>query len=219
MSIWRLNITNMVKNHFSNWNLNFQLEFRTELLASFQQHVAVVFRDSPMAHLIHLKHIYRPRKEQDSGKIQSLVPMSHLSDGMHMVSKHMEATLHQRLCYGRDQVKWVKGIQQLLLSGEIMVNQFQVESNSNHLEIAGSFQQHQRLLNNLSEFTDLYTTKNTIKMALLDSISGSRMRGMVSMLTTDCQVNNTEVDSDPGPPKDHTLRHGGCLSSRRLMPN
>ncbi len=120
----------------------------------------------------HLRPIYQHRLDLNSGKILSSVPTSLHSDGTPMVLKHMEATLHQRLYFGRDQVRWVKDIQPLHLSGEIMVSQYLVELSNNHLEIAGSLHQHQLLQNNQSESIDLFITKNTIKMVPLDSISG-----------------------------------------------
>jgi len=165
-----------------------------------------------MAHLTHWRHIYLHRVGQDFGKTQNSVPMSHHSDGTRMASKHTEAIHLQRRCFGKDQVKWARDIQPLHLSGVITANQFQVESNNNLLETAGSFQLHQLLLNNLSASTDSSITKNTIRMEPSDSISGSRMPGMESMLTIDSQAHNMEVASDHGLPNAHTLRHGGCLS-------
>ena len=118
----------------------------------------------------------------------------------------------QKIYFGNDQQKWAKAIRHLHLSGVITANQFQVESNNNHLEIAGSFQLHQLLLNNLSASTDSSTTENTTKMEPSDSISGSRMAGMASTLTTDYRAENMAMASDHGPPSAPTPKLGGCHS-------
>lgn len=172
-----------------------------------------------MAHLTRWRHIYLHRAEPGCGKIQNSAPTSHHSDGTPMASKPTEAIHLQRPCFGRDQVKWARDIRPLHLSGVTTASQFQVESNSNRSETAGSFQLHLQLLNNRSASTDSSITKNTIRMEPSDSISGSRMPGTVSTLTTDCQAHSMEAGSDPGPPSAHTPRPGGCHFWRRPSQN
>lgn len=103
-----------------------------EQQALFLRHAIVESKDLPMVLQTHLRPIYQHRLDQNSGKILSSVPISLHSDGMPMVLKPMEATHHQRLYFGRDQVRWVKDIQPLHLSGEIMVSQYLVELSNNH---------------------------------------------------------------------------------------
>ena len=111
--------------------------------ALLPRHAIVESKDLQMVHQTHLRPIYQHKLDPNSGKILSSVPTSLLSDGTPMVLKPMEVTHHQRLCFGRDQVRWVKDIQLLHLFGEIMANQYLVELSNNHLEIAGSLHQHQ----------------------------------------------------------------------------
>ena len=121
------------------------------------------------------------KRVQHFGKIQSSVLTLLLSDGMTMALQFKEAHRHQKLCSGRDQLKWDKAIQNRHLSGVTSINQFQMELSSSHSVTAGSSQPHQLYLRILSVFTDSHTIENITRMAPSDFISGSKMAGMVLM--------------------------------------
>jgi hypothetical protein len=78
------------------------------------------------------------RKVISFGRIQSLEPIAHRSDGTIMALQYKEALRHQRHCYGKDHLRWDKAIQRLLHSGVTMKDQFLMELSSSHLAIAGS---------------------------------------------------------------------------------
>lgn len=51
----------------------------------------------------------------------------------------------------------------------------------------------------------------------IDFISGSKMAGMESILTTDCQLLNGEEAGQPGPQPSQEMELGGCLFLRKLL--
>ena len=121
------------------------------------------------------------KRVQHFGKILSSVLTLLRSDGTTMGLLFKEAHRHQKLCSGRDQLRWDKAIQKRHLSGVTSINQFQMVLSSSPSVTAGSSQQHQLYQRTLSAFTDSHTIENTTRMAPSDFISGSKMAGMVLM--------------------------------------
>lgn len=211
----RLIITNMARSRCCSSNLK-QVRPSRYQKALLRPHADQEFKDLPMEPLTLSRRLRKHKRVKHSGKIPSLALTHRHSGGTTTALPFREALLHQKRFSGRDQARWDKAIQRNHPSGETTIYQSLMALSSNPLVIAGSSQPHQPLLRTPNAYTGLLIIENTIRMAPSDFISGSKMAGTVSTLTTDYRAESMVMDSDHGPHRDPMPKPGGCHCLRKL---